>query len=201
MNASVCFESEMNSLEPITDESVPVKEVAKVVPTTSSLKASTDTLVSKNLKVESDTVHAMPIIDTSHKACGLPRCMSCAFNVMSAYFNSNHTAYDKTAPRQHINNKFAKNVKVKTASHLMTGSLTPVPKLRHPVVKAVYKVKQPVVSDVYKPKQPRAKTEYRVKCPDLTSANVVKIKNVILPDKGQFFKNAGPNQVWVRKKV
>ena len=83
----------------------------------------------------------------------------------------------------------------------MTRSLTPVPKLKHPVVKVVYKVKQPVVSDVYKPKQPRAKTEYRVKCPVLISADDVKIKNVVLPDKGQFFKYAGPNQVWVRKKV
>ena len=45
------------------------------------------------------------------------------------------------------------------------------------------------------------KTVYKVK--RLVSDNVIiaKVKNVVLPDKGQFFKYAGPKQVWVPKKV
>lgn len=50
-------------------------------------------------------MHNMPLIDLSHKACGVVNCMSCAFNVMSAYFNSKHASSDKTTPRQHVNNR------------------------------------------------------------------------------------------------
>ena len=32
-------------------------------------------------------------------------------------------------------------------------------------------------------------------------AENIKVKNVVLPDKGQFYKYVGPNQVWVPKKV
>jgi hypothetical protein len=165
------------------------------------------------------TVHAMPVIDISHKACSLPRCMSCAFNVMSDYFNSNQVSKDKTAPRQHVNSKFAKSPKArtaspprsrmdihvvqrpKTASPAMTGKMAYRPKLKQPTVKAVYQVKQPIVSGIPKLKQSAAKTVYRVKSPVLAVDDVKTVKNVILPDKGQFFKYAGPNQMWVRKKV
>ena len=54
----------------------------------------------------------MPKLDLSHKSCGVVGCMSCAFNVMYAYFNSKHASSDKTTPRQHMNNK--KHVKAKT---------------------------------------------------------------------------------------
>ena len=45
------------------------------------------------------------------------------------------------------------------------------------------------------------KAGYKLKSSVIKEAEVVKIKNVVLPDKGQFFKYAGPNQVWVPKKV
>jgi hypothetical protein len=142
--------------------------------------------------------------------------MSCAFNVMSAYFNNNHASVDKTAPRQHVNSKYVKSktispprsrkdtyvgVRPKTASPAMTSKQTWSPKLKQQVVKAVYKVKQPVVSNVSKLKSLVTKAVYRVKCPVLVLDKVIKIKNVVLPDKGQFFKYSGPNQAWVPKKV
>jgi hypothetical protein len=135
---------------------------------------------------------------------------------MSAYFNNNHASIDKTAPRQHVNSKFVKSktvsppktrkdtyvvVRPKTTSPAMTSKQTYVPKLKQPVVKAVYKLKHPDVKAVYKLKQPVTKAVYRVKCPVLVLDKVVKIKNVVLPDKGQFFKYSGPNQAWVPKKV
>ena len=58
------------------------------------------------------TMHNMPNIDLSHKACGVANCMSCAFNVTYVYFNSKHVSSDNTAPRQHMNN--IKHVKFKT---------------------------------------------------------------------------------------
>ena len=122
-------------------------------------------------------MHNMPSIDLSHKYCGVANCMSCAFNVMSAYFTSKHPSTDKTAPRQHMNNK--KHAKPKTDVP---------PKAR---VKAF----------IPKPKQKIVKAVYKVKCSVNAKEDVIKIKNVVLPDKGQFFKYAGPNQIWVPKKV
>ena len=101
--------------------------------------------------------------------------MSCAFNVMYAFFNSKHASNDKTAPRQHVNNK--KHVKSKTASPPKVRKETFVPKPKQKIVKAIYRVKCSVAEEVI----------------------AVKIKNVVLPDKGQFFKYSGPNQIWVPK--
>jgi hypothetical protein len=89
----------------------------------------------------------------------------------------------------------------KTASLAMTGRMPCSPKLKQPIVKAAYKLKQPVVSNICKPKQQAVKAKYRVKCPVLVVESVKEPRNVILPNKGQFFKYAGPNQAWVRKKV
>ena len=122
-------------------------------------------------------MHNIPSIDLSHKACGVANYMSCAFNDMFVYFNSKHASNVKTAPRQHLNNK--KRVKTKTASSLKVRVETFIPKPKKNFVKVVYKVKCPVVEKV----------------------DVVKIKNVVLPNKGQFFKYIGPNQVCVPKKV
>ena len=63
-------------------------------------------------------MHNMPKIDISHKACGVANCMSCAFNVMYAYFNSKHASSDKTATRQHMNNKMHVRAKVVHVNHL-----------------------------------------------------------------------------------
>ena len=119
-------------------------------------------------------MHNMPKIDISHKACGVANCMSCAFNVMYAYFNSKHASSDKTAPRQHMNNKMhvraktvpikhlnnvkhakekgispqqmdqVNNVKSKTVNPHKTRMETFVPKPKHKFVKAVYTVKSSV---------------------------------------------------------
>ena len=118
----------------------------------------------------------MPVVNSSHKACGVINCMSCAFNVMYAYFNSKHVSSDKTAPRQHVNNK--KHVKTKTTNPPQTRVDSFIPKPTQKCVKAGYKWKRSYVKEV----------------------EVVLVKNVVLPDKGQFFKYAGPNQVWVPRK-
>ena len=52
-----------------------------------------------------------------------------------------------------------------------------------------------------KPKLKVVKAVYSMKCLVTEKADNVKINNVFLPDKGQFFKYAGLNQVWVPKKV
>ena len=45
------------------------------------------------------------------------------------------------------------------------------------------------------------KIVYKVKCSVIEKVETIKVKNVVFPDKGQFYKYAGPNQVWVPKKV
>ena len=82
---------------------------------------TTETVLDTNKLEQKDNMHNMPKIDISHKACGVANCMSCAFNVMYAYFNSKHASSDKTAPRQHMNNKMhvkAKTVPVKNLNNL-----------------------------------------------------------------------------------
>jgi hypothetical protein len=216
VSSNLNFESEMSSSNFVhTDKGMPEVE-AKVVPATINVKPISDTPISERVKDTSINMHAMPTIDKSHKACGVSSCMSCAFNVMYAYFNDNHASIDKTAPRQHINSKFVKSRTVsppktrkdiyvaerpKTASPIVTSNKASPPKSKQQVVTAIYRVKQPVVSPVSKLKSPATKTVYRVKCPVLVKEDKINVKNLVLPDKGQFFKHAGPNQVWVRKKV
>ncbi|KAL8125555.1 hypothetical protein AgCh_013006 [Apium graveolens] len=77
----------------------------------------------------------------------------------------------------HVNNR--KHDRSKTTSPSKARKETFVPKPKHKFVKAVYKVKCSVVEKV----------------------ETIKVKNVVLPDKGQFYKYTGPNQVWVPKKV
>ena len=152
------------------------KVSVKIAESTSSLKTGLGHDRNKAYHVKLSNVNNMPVIDTSHKACGVANCMSCAFNVMSAYFNSIHASSDKTAPRQHLNNN--KHVRAKTASP---------PRVRKETVSP-------------KPKPKGTKAVYMVKCPVTEKVKNVKIKTSILPDKGQFFKSAGPNQVWVPRK-
>ena len=58
--------------------------------------------------------------------------------------------------------------------------------------------KKRVETFVPRPKQKFVKAVYKVKCSvsDKTDSD-----NVVLRDKGQFFKYVGPNQVWIPKKV
>ena len=226
----------------MSSKSVPEVHV-KVVLTTETV-SDTDKVEQK------DNMHNMPKIDISHKSCGVANCMSYAFNVMYAYFNSKHAPSDKTAPRQHMNNKMhvkykivpiknlnnvkhvkengispqqmnkVNNVKLETASPPKTRMETSVPKPKQKSVKAVYKVKSSVNEKVNvvenktasstkikektfvpKPKQKFVKAVYKVKCSVSDKIDSVKSDNTVVPDKNQFFKFAGPNQVWVPKKV
>lgn len=57
---------------------------------------------------------------------------------------------------------------------------------------------------VPKPKYKVVNAVYKVKCSvdvKIDVVDAVKVKTIVLPDKGQFFKYAGPNQIWVPKKV
>ena len=54
---------------------------------------------------------------------------------------------------------------------------------------------------VPKPKHKFVKAVYKVKCSVSDKTNSVKSDNTVVPDKNQFFKFVGPNQVWVPKKV
>ena len=71
---------DLASVEVKSKQSVPDVPV-KVVPTTEA-KPVTPKLDNDNVS----SVHTMPSVDLSHKACGVDKCMSCAFNVMYAYF-------------------------------------------------------------------------------------------------------------------
>ena len=152
-----------------------VRQNTEVPTVTVKVAQTTETTSDSPQILHNHVMPNMPKIDISHKACGVANCMSCAFNVMSAFFTGKHASNAETTPRQHVNNR--KHVKSKTAVHTKVSMKTFVPKLKQQVVKAIYKVKCAVADKVD-----------------------VKIKNVVLPDKGQFFKYAGPKQVWVPRK-
>ena len=116
--ASIIIQEEMRIEDKIANDAMSNKLVpeapVKVVLTTETV-LDTDKLEQK------DNMHNMPIIDISHKAFGVTNCMSFAFNVMYAYFNSKHASSDKTATRQHMNNKMhvrSKTVPVKNLNNL-----------------------------------------------------------------------------------
>ena len=63
---------------------------------------TTETVLDTDKLEHKDNMHNMPKLHLSHKACGIANCMSCAFNVMYAYFNSKHASSDKTvSPSTH----------------------------------------------------------------------------------------------------
>ena len=112
-----------------------------------------------------------------------------------------------------------KHAKTKIDSPPKVRVETFVPKPKQKVVKAIYTVKCSVVEKVNvvktntasppkvrvetfapKPNQKVVKAVYRVKCPITEKDDSVKVNNVVLPDKGQFFKYVGSNQVWVPKR-
>ena len=110
---SIIIQEELRTEDRIANDAMSSKSVPEV-PVKVVLKTETASDIDK---VEQKyNMHNMPKIDISHKACGVVNCMSCAFNVMYAYFNSKHASSDKTAPRQHMNNKMhvrAKDVPIK----------------------------------------------------------------------------------------
>ena len=117
-----------------------------------------------------------PVFDACHKCCGVDNCMLCAFNTMFTYFRNLHANNENTSPRQHTNNKHARS---KTASPSHVRKETYVPKPKTKVYKAVVKEVSSVKSE----------------------PNISPRGSVVLPDRNQFFKSAGPNQVWVPKNV
>ena len=234
---SIIIQEEMRTKDRVANDAMSNKSVPEVpvkVVSTTETDLDTDKLEQK------DNMHNMPQIDLSHKACGVANCMSCAFNIMYVYFNSKHASSDKTAHRQHMNNKKHvkaknvhaknlnnvkhaknkggspqhvtkdKNMKSKTASPPKARVETFVPKPKQKVVKAVYKVKGSVSKKVNvvdnktasPPKRrvetfvPRAKQKfvkavYKVKCSVSDKTNSINNDNVVLPNKGQFFKYVG----------
>ena len=118
----------------------------------------------------------VPAFDACHKYCSVDNCMTCAFNLMSAYFKNLHAKNENTSPRQHTNNKHARS---KTASPTRVRKETYVPKPKTKVYKAVVKEVSSVKSE-----------------PSISPRG-----SVVLPNRNQFFKTAGPNQVWVPKTV
>ncbi|KAL8125054.1 hypothetical protein AgCh_012652 [Apium graveolens] len=154
--------AEDHANEKVVSKSSVSKVLVKVVKATET-NSDTHELDFKNAM---STMHNFPIVNSSHKVCGVPNCMSCAFNLMYAYFNGKHVSSDKTTPRQHVNNR--KHDRSKTASPSKARKETFVPKPKQKFVKAVYKVKCPVIEKVEN----------------------IKVKNVVLPDKGQFYNGS-----------
>ncbi|KAL8092767.1 hypothetical protein AgCh_034863 [Apium graveolens] len=174
---SFIIQEEIRAKDNANEKAISKSSVSKVpVKVVKVTETNSDTHELDNTNAMS-TMHKLPIVNPSHKACGVPDCMSCAFNLMYAYFNGKHVSNDKTTPRQHVNNK--KHDRSKTASPPKARKETFVPKPKQKFVKAVHKVKCSVIENVEN----------------------IKIKNVVLPDKGQFYKYAGPGQAWVPKKV
>ena len=112
---SIIIQEELRTKDRLANDAMSSKSVpevpVKVVLTTETV-SDTDKLEQK------DNMHNMPKIDISHKACGVANCMSCDFNVLYAYFNSKHASSDKTAPRQHMNNKMHARAKAVSVKHL-----------------------------------------------------------------------------------
>ena len=243
---SIIIQEEMRTENKIANDAMSNKSMPEVpvkVVSTTEIVLDTDKLEQK------DNMHNMSKFESYNKACGVAECMSCAFNVMYVYFNSMHASSDKTAPRQHMNNKkhvkakivpaknlnnvkYAKNkgvstqhmnqdknVKSKIASPPKIRMETSVCKPKQKAIKAIHKVKGSVFEKVNvvenktssppkkrvetfvpRPQQKFVKTVYKVKCSVSDKTDSVNIYNVVLPDKCQFFKYVGPNQIWVPKK-
>ena len=151
--SSIIIQEELRTEDRLAIDAMSSKSLSgvpvKVVFTTET-GSDTDKLEQK------DNMHNMPNIDISHEACGVANCMSCAFNVMYAYFNSKHASSDKTAPRQYMNSKMHVRAKVVPVNHLNNvnhakeKSVSPQ-QLNHvnnvkyvKYVKVVYKVKKTV---------------------------------------------------------
>ena len=116
--ASIIIQEEMRTYDILAIDAMSNKSVPEV-PVKVVLTA--ETVLDTNKLEQKDNMHNMPKIDISHKACGVANCMSCAFNVMYASFNSKHASSDKTVPRQHMNNKMyvrANNGPVKNLNNL-----------------------------------------------------------------------------------
>ena len=133
----------------------------------------------------------MPKLDLSHKACGVANCMSCAFNVMYAYFNSKHASSDKITPRQNMNNKIyvrAKTVPVKNLNnvkHAKDKGISPQQMNQDINVKSktTSPPKSRMETSVPKPKQKSVKVVYKVKSLVCEKVNVVENKTASLPKK------------------
>ena len=116
--SSIIIQEELRTEDKIANDAMSSKSVPEVpIKVVFTIETVSDTDKVEHI----DNMHNMPKIDISHKTCGVANCMSCAFNVMYAYFNSKHAFSDKTAPRQHMNNKMhvrANTVPVKNLNNM-----------------------------------------------------------------------------------
>ena len=116
--SSIIIQEELRTEDIIANNAMSSKSVPEVPV---KVVFTTETVSDTNKVEQIDNMHNMPKIDICHKACGVANCISCAFNVMYAYFNGKHASSDKTAPRQHMNNKMhvrAKMVPVKNLNNV-----------------------------------------------------------------------------------
>ena len=109
--ASIIIQEEMRTEDILAINAMSSKSVPEVPV---KVVLTTETVLDTDKLEQKDNMHNMPKIDISHKACGVANCMSVAFNVMYAYINSKHASSDKTAPRQHVNNKMHVRAKLFT---------------------------------------------------------------------------------------
>ena len=183
--ASIIIQEEMRTEDRIGNNAMSNKSVNEVpvkVVLTTEIVLDTDKLEQKD---------NMPKIDISHKACGGANCISCAFNVMYAYFNSKHASSDKTAPHQHMNNKMhvrAKIVPVKKLNNLKHAQDKGIsPQQMNQDINVKSKTTSPpkamMETSVPKPKQKSVKAVYKVKGPVSEKVNVVENKTASLPKK------------------
>lgn len=128
-------------------------------------------------------MHTMPMNSANHKSCGILNCVKCAFKVMSTYFFNKHATSNSSTPRNFMNKK--KHVRSWTVSPPSPSSRTSSsPKGPSPSSRTSSPTKGSVETWTPKLKPKVVKAVYKVKCPVPVDDVVVKIKNVVLPDKG-----------------
>ena len=176
---SIFIQEELRIDDRITNDAISNKSVPEVHV---KVVLTTETVLDTDKLEQKDNMHK---IDISHKACGVVNCMSCAFNVMYAYFNSKHASSDKVAPRQHMNNKMhvrAKTVPVKNLNNLKHAKgkgISPQQMNQDNNVKSktTSPPKTRLDTSVLKPKQKFVKVVYKVKSSVYEKVNIVENMN------------------------
>ena len=105
---SIIIQEEMHTEDRLNNDAMSNKSLPEV---SVKVVSTTETDLDTDKVEKKDNMNNMTKLDLSHKACGVANYMSCAFNVMYVYFNSQHASSEETAPRQQMNNK--KHVKTK----------------------------------------------------------------------------------------
>ena len=200
---SIIIQGELRIEDIIANDAMSSKSVPEVPV---KVVFTTETVLDTDKLEQKDNMHNMPKIDISYKACGVANCMSCAFNVRYAYFNSKHASSDKTAPRQHMNNKMhvrAKTVPVKNLNnvkHAKGKGVSPqqMNQNNNVKLKTVSPPKNRMKTSVPNPKQKSVKAVYKVKSSVSEKVNVVENKSSSSPKKREKTFVHKPKQKFVK---